>query len=176
MRNVIYKTVIRDSEDEYFSGVTLGKNDTIQISANHEVTVGTYLKKFGKEGVIDLLSSFNLEDDILEEYHIHLQTPAEKAKREREMLVKENAELKSGVKNSINVSAPQEGVFETTATEIVDDDYMSLDVYEEDYINNVLYDSEDDPVDSSFYNPSDAGWETHPFGGVPVGNVRKPIF
>ena len=175
MRNVIYKTVIKDSEDGYFNRITLGKNDLI-MDGGREVKVSTYLRKYGKEGVIELLSYYDLEDEILEEYHIHLQTSAEKARREKERLEKEKAEQINNVQRCTSVSAPEEEIFETTATEVVEDDFKTSDVNEEDYMNSVLYDPEDDPVDTSFYNPSDAGWDTHPFGGLPVGTVRKPIF
>lgn len=174
MRNSIIKTVIKDSEGEYFSGVTLGKNDLVW-DGGREIKVSTYLRRYGKDGVIELLSYYDLEDEILEEYHIHLQTPADKARREKENLVKENAEQKNGVQDCTSVSAPEGEDFETTASEVVEDDYLTSDVNEEDYMNSVLYDPEDDPVDSSFYNPSETGWETHPFGGVPVGTVRRPI-
>lgn len=175
MRSVIYKTVIKDSEDGYFNRITLGKNDLI-MDGGREVKVSTYLRKYGKEGVIELLSYYDLEDEILEEYHIHLQTPAEKARREKERLEKEKAEQINNVQRCTSVSAPEEEIFETTATEVVEDDFKTSDVNEEDYMNSVLYDPEDDPVDTSFYNPSDAGWDTHPYGGAPMGTVRKPIF
>ena len=175
MKNIVYKTVIRGSKEEYFNGITLGKNDLVK-DGRRDVKVSTYLRKYGKDGVIELLSYYHLEDEILEAYHIHLQTPAEKARREKERLEKEKSEQMNTVQDSTSVSAPEEEIFETTATEVVEDDCMTTDLTEEDYMNSVLYDPEDDPVDTSFYNPSDAGWETHPFGGVPVGTVRKPIF
>ncbi len=174
MKDSIIKTVCRDSKGEYFNEVTLGKNDLVW-DGGREIKVSTYLRRYGKDGVIELLSYYDLEDEILEEYHIHLQTPAEKARREREKLVKENAEQKNGVQDCTSVSVLEGENFETTATEVVEDDYLALDVYEEDYINNVLYDPEDDPVDSSFYNPSETSWENHPYGGVSVRTVRKPI-
>ena len=113
--------------------------------------------------------------EILEEYHIHLQTPAEKGKREKERLEKEKAEQINNVQRCTRVSAPEEESFETSATEVVEDDYKIPDV-NEDYRNSVLFDPEDDPEEYSFYNPSETGWENHPFGGAPVGTVRKPIF
>ena len=175
MRDVIFKTVIKDSEDEYFNEFTLGKNDLI-MDGGREVKVSTYLRRYGKDGVIELLSYYDLEDEILEEYHIHLQTSADKARREKERLEKEKAEQINNVQRCTSVSAPEEEIFETTATEVVEDGFKTSGVNEEDYMNSVLYDPEDDPVDTSFYNPYDAGWDTHPFGGVPVGTVRKPIF
>ena len=115
MRDSIIKTVCRDSKGEYFNGVTLGKNDLVW-DGGREIKVSTYLRRYGKDGVIELLSNYDLEDEILKEYHIHLQTPDEKARREKENLVKENAEQKNGVQDCTSVSAPEGEGFETTAT------------------------------------------------------------
>lgn len=174
MRNIIYKTVINDSKEGYFSGVTLGKNDIIK-DGGHKVKVSTFLKRHGKEGVIALLPYYDLEEEILEEYHIHLQTPAEKARREKEKLEQEKAEQMNNVQDNATVSVPEEEIFETSVTEVEEDDNWAYDLNEEDYLNSVLYDEEDDPMDSSFFYPCDSGWESHSYGGVPVGNVRKPI-
>ena len=174
MRNIIYKTVINDSKEGYFSGVTLGKNDIIK-DGGHKVKVSTFLKRHGKEGVIALLPYYDLEEEILEEYHIHLQTPAEKARREKEKLEQEKAEQMNNVQDNTTVTALEKEVFETSITEVEEDDNWASHLCEEDYMNSVLYDSEDDPMDSSFFYPCDSGWESHSYGGVPVGNVRKPI-
>lgn len=175
MKNVVYKTVIKDSKEGYFSGVTLGKDDIIK-DGGHNVKVSTFLKRHGKEGVIALLPYYDLEDEILEEYHIHLQTPAEKARREKEKLEKEKVEQMNIVQDCTTVVAPDEEVFETSVTEVEENDNWASDLNEEDYMNSVLYDAEDDPLDSSFYYPIETGWDNHPYGGVPVGTVRKPIF
>lgn len=173
MREIKFKSVIKDSKEEYFSGVTLGKDDIIK-DGGHNVKVSTFLKRHGKEGVIALLPYYDLDEEILEEYHIHLQTPAERARREKENAHKVKTEQLNKVQDCTSVSSYEEEVYETTATEVDEDDCITLE--EEDYMNSVLYDSEDDPVDSSFYNPSETSWEHHPYGGIPVGTVRKPMF
>lgn len=173
MRDIMYKTVIKDSEEEYFSGITLGKDDLVK-DGGRDVKVSTFLRKYGKDGVIELLSYYDLDEEILKEYHIHLQTHAERARREKENAHKVKTEQLNKVQDCTSVSSYEEEVYETTATEVDEDDCITLE--EEDYMNSVLYDSEDDPVDSSFYNPSETGWEHHPYGGVPVGTVRKPMF
>lgn len=175
MRNIIYKTVINDSKEGYFSGVTLGKNDIIK-DGGHKVKVSTFLKRHGKEGVIALLPYYDLEEEILEEYHIHLQTPAEKARRKKEKLEHEKSEQMNNIQDCSNIAAPEEDVFETFVTEVEEDDNWPSDLNEEDYLNSVLFDEEDDPMDSPFFYPSDTGWENHPYGGVPVRTVRKPFF
>lgn len=172
MRNIIYKTVIKDSEEDYFSGITLGKDDLVK-DGGRDVKVSTFLRKYGKDGVIELLSYYDLDEEILEEYHIHHQTPAEKAMREKEKALKAKTGQAINVQDCTSVSASEEEVYETSATELGEEDYRTP---EEDYMNSVLYDSEDDPMDSSFYYPLETGWENHPYGGVPVGTVRKPIF
>lgn len=175
MRDIKFKSVIKDSKEEYFSGVTLGKDDIIK-DGGHNVKVSTFLKRHGKEGVIALLPYYDLEDEILEEYHIHLQTPAERARREKEKLEQEKAEQMNIVQDNTTVTALEKEVFETSITEEDDDDdNWASHLCEEDYMNSVLYDSEDDPMDSSFFYPCDSGWESHPYGGAPIGTVRKPI-
>ena len=100
-----------------------------------------------------------------------------KARREKEKLEQEKAEQMNNVQDNTTVTALEKEVFETSITEEEDDDdNWASHLCEEDYMNSVLYDSEDDPVDSSFYNPSETGWEHHPCGGLPVGTVRKPMF
>ena len=175
MREIKFKSVIKDSKEEYFCGVTLGKDDIIK-DGGHNVKISTFLKRHGKEGVIALLPYYDLEEEILEEYHIHLQTPAEKARREKEKLEQEKAEQMNNVQDNTTVTALEKEAFETSITEVEEDDNWASHLCEEDYMNSVLYDSEDDPVDSSFYNPSETGWEHHPCGGLPVGTVRKPMF
>ena len=174
MREIKFKSVIKDSKEEYFSGVTLGKDDIIK-DGGHNVKVSTFLKRHGKEGVIALLPYYDLEDEILEEYHIHLQTPAERARREKEKLEQEKAEQMNIVQDNTTVTALEKEVFETSITEVEEDDNWASHLCEEDYMNSVLYDSEDDPMDSSFFYPCDSGWESRPYGGAPIGTVRKPI-
>lgn len=180
MYNITITFDIRDEfHDVPFKKITLGKKDKTQegLFPNKNIKkVTTILKKFGKKGVIRLLHYYDLDEEILKEYHIHKQTPEETMRRENERLEKEKSEQMNTVQDSTNVSAHEEEIFETTTTDVVEEDYLTSDITEEDYMNSVLYDPEDDPVDTSFYNPSDAGWENHPFGGVPVGAVRKPIF
>ena len=99
-----------------------------------------------------------------------------KARREKEKLEQEKAEQMNNVQDNTTVTALEKEAFETSITEVEEDDNWASHLCEEDYMNSVLYDSEDDPVDSSFYNPSETGWEHHPCGGLPVGTVRKPMF
>jgi hypothetical protein len=175
--------ILFDIKEEYhdvpFKKITLGKKDKTQegLFPNKNIRrVKTILKKFGKKGVIRLLHYYDLDEEILKEYHIHKQTPDEKIRRENERLEKEKSEQMTTVQDATSVFALEEEVFETTTTEVVEDDYKNTDANQEDYINSVLYDPEDDPVDSSFYNPSETGWEHHPYGGAPVRTMRKPIF
>ena len=170
MYNIVYKTVVKDSNEGYFSEITLGKDDLI-MDDGHKVKVSTYLKKHGKAGVIALLPYYDLEDEIMEEYHIHLQTPAERARRE-----KEKAEQVNNVQDNITVSAPEEEVYETTATDVVEDVCKATDVNVEDYIGSVLYDQEDDPMDTPFYYPAETGLYRYPYWGVPTGIVRRTIY
>ncbi len=174
MRNLVYKTTVKDSEKGYFSDITLGYNDLVQ-DGGRIVKVSTYLKKHGKDGVIALLPYYDLEDEILEEYHIHLQTPADRARRDKEKLAKKETNQVDNAQDCTSVAAPEEDVFESTATED-EDDYMTSGVDEEDYMDSVLYDPEDEPWDSSSSFYEETGWRNHPFGGVSVGTFRKRTY
>lgn len=169
MKNYNVTNVYRDTDIKYFSGKTLGKNDLV-FRDGHKIKVSTYLNKYGKIGVWDLLHEFDLEEDILEEYHIHKETPEEYAMRMKK-LKEEETVLEENVQESTSVSSPVED-FVTTTTDIVEDDHRTPDVNNEDYMNSVLYDPEDPPMDSSFYNPSKTGWNYHPYGKAFVGTVR----
>lgn len=175
MRQLAITNVFRDSEKEYFSGRTLGKDDLI-VRDGRRMKVSTYLKRHGKDGVWDLLHYFDLEDEILEEYNIHAMTAEEYAMRMQKLNEVENVPVEN-IQESTSVSSPvQEDFVTSTTTDIVENDNRTPDVIKEDYMNSVLYDPEDPPVDPSFYNPSKTGWNYHPSTGVPVGTMRKPNY
>ena len=167
MKKVVFTNVFRDSNESYFKGITLGNDDLIK-DGGHEVEVRTYLKKHGKEGVFELLHEYDLEEDILEEYHIHKETPSEKVKREKEILKEEKTILEENAQECISVTSLMEEVFETTVTDS-EQQLQDLELSDWDYENSVLYD------DSPFHNHSESGWRKHPFGGTARRNVREPF-
>ena len=174
MRQLAITNVFRDSEKKYFSGCTLGMNDLV-VRDGHRMKVSTYLKRHGKDGVLDLLHEFELEEDILKEYLIHKETPEEKAVRMGKLKKEETVQV-DNVQESISVSSPVSQDFVTTTTDIVEDVHRTPVVNREDYMNYALYDPLDPPMDSPFYNLFKTGWNNYPYRGVLVGIVRKSTF
>ena len=88
---------------------------------------------------MDILHYYHLEEDILEEYHIHRLSPEEKEMMDR-------VEQMNKVQEDTNVSVPVEETFETTTTQEVDEEYPDLEEYDEgDFWNYpVLFDLEDE--------------------------------
>lgn len=165
MKKVVFTNVFRDSKEKYFKGITLGNNDLIKYGGL-KIKVSTYLKKFGKKGVFELLHEYDLEDDILEEYHIQKMTPSEKSMREMEIIKEEDTILEENAQERTSVSSLMEEVFETTVTDS-EQQLQNLELSDWDYENSVFYDAEDDPIDSPFHD--------HPFGGVARTNVRETL-
>lgn len=135
------KTDIGEQKRVYFTGITLGKNDIVKVGvySTHRMKVSTVLKRYGKKGVMDLLIHYDLEEEILEEYHIHRLSPEEKEMMDR-------VEQMNKVQEDTNVSVPVEETFETTTTQEVDEEYPDMEEYDEgDFWNYpVLFDPEDE--------------------------------
>lgn len=159
MRKVIFKTVVKDSKEEYFKGITLEKDDLIK-DGGRRIKVSTFLKRYGKKGVIELLPYYDLDEDILEEYHIHLQTPAEKARREKEQHLQETAEqnqtnVRMGVENTLSATDVTVEIEEVACedalntSDCVEKDENEWTSSRYDYENYVLYDPEDDAPDTN---------------------------
>lgn len=141
MNKMNIKTDFREQKRVYFTGITLGKDDIVKVGvySTHRMKVSTILKRYGKKGVMDLLIHYDLEEDILEEYHIHRLSPEEKEMMDR-------VEQMNKVQEDTNVSVPVEETFETTTTQEVDEEYPDMEEYDEgDFWNYpVLFDPEDE--------------------------------
>lgn len=141
MNKVIIKTDFREQKRVYFTGITLGKDDIVKVGiySTHGMKVSTVLNRYGKKGVMNLLLHYDLEEEILEEYHIHRLSPEEKERGNR-------VEEMNKVQEETHVSVPVEETFETTTTQDVDEEYPDLEEYDEgdnwDY--PVLFDPEDE--------------------------------
>ena len=126
------KTDFRESEEVYFTGITLGRNDIVRVGvySTHGMKVSTVLERYGKKGVMDLLLYYDLEEEILVEYHIHRLSPEKK-------------ELREGLEQMNKV---QEETFETTTTQDVEEEYLEQEEYVgyDYWIYPVLYDPEDE--------------------------------
>ena len=123
----------------------------------------------GKKGVLKLLKYYNLDKKILEEFHLHKLSPKEKRKREKENLEKGMREQKTQEQVCQNVSVLEKEVYETTATLVREEEYLDPNEF---YVDSVMYDPEDDPMDSSFFHPSEKNW-THPsYGRCVLREIR----
>lgn len=130
----------KEQNGVYFTGITLGKDDIVKVGvySSYGMKVSDILKRDGKRGVMNLLPNYDLEEEILKEYHIHKLSPEEKEMREK-------VEQMNKVQKETSVSVPVEEIIETI-TQDVDEEYPDLDEYDEggywDY--PVLYDPEDE--------------------------------
>ena len=135
------KTDFRESDGVYFTGITLGRNDIVRVGvySTHGMKVSTVLERYGKKGVMNLLLYYDLEEEILEEYHIHRLSPDEKELRE-------GLEQMNRVKEDTNVSVPVGETFETTTTQDVEEESPEQEenVGYDYWIYPVLYDPEDE--------------------------------
>ena len=135
------KTDFRESDGVYFTGITLGRNDIVRVGvySTHGMKVSTVLERYGKKGVMNLLLYYDLEEEILEEYHIHRLSPEEKELRE-------GLEQMNRVQEDTNVSVPVEETFETTTTQDMEEESLEQEgCGGNDYwIYSVLYDLEDE--------------------------------
>ena len=135
------ETDFRGKKRVYFTGITLGMDDFVEVGvySTHRMKVSTVLNRYGKKGVLDLLLHYDLEEEILEEYHIHRLSPEEKKMRKR-------VQQMNKVQEETNVSVPVEETFETTTTQDFDEEYPDLDEFVEDeyWDYPVLYDPEDE--------------------------------
>ena len=135
------KTDFRESKGVYFTGITLGRNDIVRVGvfSTHGMKVSTVLERYGKKGVMDLLLYYDLEEEILEEYHIHRLSSEEKE-------LMEGLEQMNRVQEDTNVSVSVEETFETTTTQDVEEESPEQEecVGNDNWIYPVLYDPEDE--------------------------------
>ena len=135
------KTDFRESEEVYFTGITLGRNDIVRVGvySTHGMKVSTVLERYGKKGVMDVLLYYDLEEEILDEYHIHRLTPEETELRE-------GLEQMNKVQEETNVSVSVEETFETTTTQDVEEESLEQEEFvgNDYWIYSVLYDPEDE--------------------------------
>lgn len=160
-----------------FTKVTLGKKDKVQkgLFPNNMCRVKTILDKYGKEGVIILLQYYDLEDKILQKYHIH-----HKIKEEKD----EDQEV--AVQYRTRESGPFEEVVETSLKpEVADNSYGDFDTDEEyqDHVetntwDSVLYDPEDDQG-NEYYLPlrvCEPGIYSGPLKGLQMEQFKTNVY
>lgn len=128
----------KDKKEKSFTGITLGRNDIIKVGVYgvHRMKVSTVQERYGKEGVIELLNHYDLEKEILMEYHLL-------PKRNED-----DQDKQDWIQELLDSPVPVGGSFVTTSTQDVDEETLDLyQEYENDldcYDNPVSYDPEDD--------------------------------
>ena len=108
----------KDKKVKSFTGITLGRNDIIKVGVygTHRMKVSTVLERYGKKGIKELLNHYDLEEDILIEYHfLHKTNDNEQDKHDF-------------VQEIMSVSIPMEETFVTTTTQKREDEKSGLDL------------------------------------------------
>lgn len=142
------------NEEKTFKGITLGKNNYIKVEG-HRMTVNTFLRKYGKDGVWSLLPYYDLDEEILKEYHIHKRTPEEKTEME-----------KDGDQKCTVISTSEDKVYETTVSAFENGSYNRTN--EEEKTNN--------SGGSFILFPSESICCDYSYGYVPVGTFKRAFF
>ena len=142
------------NEEKTFKGITLGKNNYIKVEG-HRMTVNTFLRKYGKDGVWSLLPYYDLDEEILKEYHIHKRTPEEKTEME-----------KDGDQKCTVSSTSEDKGYETTVSAFENGSYNRTN--EEEKTNN--------SGGSFILFPSESICCDYSYGYVPVGTFKRAFF
>lgn len=117
----------------------LGKNDTIRIGVYEGETVKDCIRKYGRKSILEILKYYDLDEEILMEYHYRSLEPH-----------KDNPKENGQDWTQEILDSPFTGgeSFVTTTTQ--DEDEETLDLYQEYendldcYDNPVSYDPEED--------------------------------
>ena len=117
----------------------LGINDTIRLGVYEGETVKDCIRKYGRKSILEILKYYDLDEEILREYHYRSLEPHEDNPEENGQ---------DWIQEILDSPVPVGGFFVTTTTQ--DEDEETLDLYQEyendlDYYDNsVSYDPEDD--------------------------------
>jgi len=131
----------------------LTKSDTIETGIYAGMTVKSCLNFYGKRAIPEILKYYDLSPEIMKEYHCHLQpheekVPVVKTEKERCCEMTQDSVIEPSYVTDITDS---EDAFDTEDLVNLDDN----DSWVSDLIelrNNILYDPEDDMVDSAYYD------------------------
>lgn len=146
----------------------LTEKDTIGYGVYSGEKLGSVIKKYGRRVLLEIVKNNRVDDSVLKKYHYH-----HPATQEEKLAWANKLKQMALVQECNIVSVSKEETYETTTTLEMEEERLDPKaMWEKDYMNSVDYDPEDEPVDSSFYNPSLGGWIYHPFGGVSVRPSR----
>ena len=132
----------KDKKVKSFTGITLGRNDIIKVGVygTHRMKVSTVLARYGKKGVKELLNHYDLEEDILLEYHLLHKTNEKEQDRQ------------DFVQEILSLSFPVEKTFVKTTTQ-VGKEYHDQGQYDE-YENDLdCYDNSEDNEFGPLWGP-----------------------
>ena len=140
---------------------TLGYSDIIEVGLYAGSMLKTVLAYYGKMAFLEILKYYNVDDDIMKEYHCHMPATKEEKMAWEQKKTSKKVHMKSAVHASKKTS---EDVLNAMLEEYSADPVVSATTDSEDdswenygYYCDVMYDPEDDPSDT-FYG----GQEEYP--------------
>lgn len=150
------------------------RTDIIEVGENAGETLYTCLAKYGRKAILELLKYYDIDDAILEAYHYRRCSSKAKDETEYEMTTPEWAVAPSTMtyeEESIDFSELVNCDDALNTSDIVElDDDTCWETTMVDCKENVLYDSEDDSMDSCCCHPAvTSGW-ARPNGRVNIWN------
>ena len=131
-------------------------NDVIEIGVFAGETLRSFLKNYGKKYFPVLLKYYNLSDEIMREYHCHLEPHKERTKAE--VSVQDNIiDNNNAENNMVDTKEVDQVDLEVddalnNASDLVELDDKKWTSSLSDYENSALYDPEDDMADSYYYD------------------------
>lgn len=161
------------------------KTNKIEVGMYAGSTLGTVLDYYGKRAFLEILKYYYVSDDIMKAYHCHIPATEEEKKawelkkiamKQNKAHVKMNNETNKAKPNAIDIDdidINNDDALNTVG--IVELDSDSWETTMADYKDTVLYDSEDDEMDSrSFLPPMSNGW-AYPYGEASMWNYNYVI-
>jgi hypothetical protein len=128
---------------------SLTMGDTIGMGVYVGETVGDCIRNYGRKSILEILKYYDLDDDILLEYHFRYLGPHKDEQGEQ-----------VNVQETMSVSVPVEEDYETTITQEWDEEYLEPgeEVVDDPWYCPVDYDPEDD---DEFGNPWSPGYDRY---------------
>lgn len=165
---------------------TLSKKiNKIEVGMYAGSTLGTVLDYYGKRAFLEILKYYNVSDDIMKAYHCHIPATEEEKKawelkkvamKMNETAAKKDDEIvkaKPNTSDNVDIDINNDDALNTVG--IVELDSDSWETTMTDNKDTVLYDSEDDEMDSrSFLPPMSNGW-AYPYGEASMWNYNYVI-
>lgn len=131
-------------------------SDVIELGIYAGETLRSFLKNHGKKAFPELLKYYNLSEEIMREYHCHLEPHKERPQAVASDKVSTTAStnvndnmVASNVTSQVDVETESDDALNTTGLVELDDNKWTSS--RSDYENCVLYDPEDDIADTNYY-------------------------